>query len=161
MDELRRKPKSIKLKSVEAEPVSEHWQTDFELSVQLFGQGAKVKGVRTDPRGAVIVNWMRHGDFRPLAAAIAEGQAIDRGVGRALAELIAEDRLKVKKPVGSRGAAKQPRLFARNARIFLAFQNLRQSVAYEAALQKVADDFRVSSETVRRAADEVRKFLGK
>lgn len=160
MDEPRPKPNSLKLVTVELHPVPEHeWQKDFELTVQAFAEGASLLGVRTDARGAVIINWMRQGDLRPLAADIAGGRALDRGVGRALANLIAEGRLSVKNALGRRGAARQPRLFARNARIFLKFFERRQSVDYDTALHEIADEFRVSSDTVRKAVDQMQAVL--
>jgi len=135
------------------------WKKDFELSVEAFAEGARLLGLRIDPRSAVIVNWMRHGDLRPLAAEIAEGMTLNMGVGLALADLIAQGRLTVKNAAGRRGAAQQPRLFARNARIFLAFFELRQSVGYEDALNKTASDFHVSPETVRKAVDQMHAVL--
>ena len=67
-----------------------------------------------DPEKAhlfVILRWMTHGDFRPLAAAIREGGAIDDAILGALARFIDEDRLKLARK--GRGRRKDPATAAR------------------------------------------------
>ncbi len=150
------KPRSLKL--VRVEPPQ--WKKEFELTVEAFAEGAARLELRCDPRAVTIIQWMRQGDLRPLAGEIAEGKVLEPSIGRALAELIAERRLTVKKEPGSLGAGKQPGLLARNLQMSLAFHEQRKSLGYEAALQKVADDFCVSPEKVRNAVTQMREIAG-
>jgi hypothetical protein len=69
--------------------------------VPLWGVEAKrlmdVTGLSLhNARSSVILQWMLHGDFRPLAAAIRKGQPLSDGVLNALATMIEEDRLTAK-----------------------------------------------------------------
>lgn len=158
MDETQ-KPKTLTLVRVGSKPRPPKWKKEFELMVEAIAEGAPRFGIRADPRVATIINWMQHGDLRPLAVEIAEGAVLDRAVGRELMRLIDNGQVSVKQ--AGRGARKQPNLLARDALMFLAYKEQRKSLGSEATLSKVANDFGIGIDTVRRAVREMRKRVGK
>lgn len=148
------KPETLTLVKIE----KPGWKNDFELMVEAFTEGADRFGICADPRAAMIIHWLCLGDFRPLAVEIVEGRTLDRAVGRTLLNLIDDGRLSVKQ--SRRGAGKKPNLPGRNARMFLAYCEQRQSVGHEAALKAVAEDFVTTPDTIWNAVKEMKKIMG-
>jgi hypothetical protein len=117
-----------------------------------------------DPEKAhlfVILRWMYHGDFRPLAAAIwegGEGGAIDDAILATLAQFIDEDRLKLV-PKG-RGRRKDPATFARRAVAALSYEASKRPTSDE-KFADVADRLGMSKESVRAAITAWRRARDK
>ena len=134
--------------------ITGNWKANFELTVEAIERGvAEVRGVEMSAhhaKNSAILWRLSLDDLRPLADAIAEGQSLEPAIGRALMRLIDDGRLKFvpRKP----GAPEAPDLQERNARIFLAYHEaLSHGGTSDAAFEKVAEDFRLSQGTVRRA----------
>jgi hypothetical protein len=128
--------------------MTRNWKANFELTVEALAAGGPSQGLSVAPevaRASMITQWMRQGDFRPLADAIIEGQPLNPAIGRALERLCAEDRVSVKPKPGKQGAPDQPGLLARKSRMFEAYhEELSRGLNSDAAFDKVAHDFTLS-----------------
>jgi hypothetical protein len=137
--------------------VTREWKDDFEVEVEAMAQGLHHQAPTLDAQTETIIHRMRLGDFRPLAAAIAE-DGVHPAVGDELLRLIDEGRLKVTQR--RRGARQQPDLFARKLQMFMAYKGLRASGdTSEKAFAKVATEFGIGVESVRQAVTEMRNRL--
>jgi hypothetical protein len=104
-----------------------------------------------------VLRWMWHGDFRPLAAAIDEGQVLDQAILNLLATMISEGRLKLI-PRKGRGRPKAPSTYPRNIVAGLAYEHRRkEGHDSEEAFRFIADELSMSEENVRRAVTAWRK----
>jgi hypothetical protein len=132
------------------------WKANFETEVKFLCDSGSFTAEQA--RTQAIIHWMRHGDFRPLAAAIVEGQPLDKAIGRALEHLAVEGRLKILEP-GRLGAPRdRPGMFTRDVRMYLEYKKQTQLGSSDAAFEKIARDFGVSLETVRRAVTKTRRL---
>lgn len=127
-----------------------HDPWDIEVAYWINHRGA-------DPDIAntwVIIRWMWHGDLRPLAAAIREGQALDQGVLNVLARMIEEGRLSMNRYGRSR--PKSPDKFPGDIVAALLYQN-RTAEKSEEAFNEIANILSMSHQSVRQAVTRWRK----
>jgi hypothetical protein len=130
---------------------------DIEIAYWL-----KKGGDDLDPDKArifTILRWMYHGDFRPLAAAIHEGYALDEAILNCLARMIDEDRLTIK--ARQRGIPKLPNKFSRDLVAALLYESRTTTENSEDALKYVADTLGMSHQSVRQAVTRLRKANAK
>jgi hypothetical protein len=117
-----------------------------------------------DPETAhvfTILRWMSHGDFRPLAAAIAEGHPLDQAVLNLLARFIGERRLKLI-PRKGRGRPKAPATSARNIVAALAYEQRKQlGDLSDEAFTEIAEALGISEPSVRQAVTAWRRSQSK
>jgi hypothetical protein len=108
-------------------------------------------------RICTIIGWMEQGDLRPLAAAIKQGQALDQDVLYFLSELIADDRLTIKR---RRGGPKKPNLIARDIVANREYKFHAKFDKSDEAFAKAAKALGRSTQTVRQAVTRMRKMQG-
>jgi hypothetical protein len=112
-------------------------------------------------RTVTILSWMWHGDLRPLADAILQGQPLDQGVLNLLARMILDDhavpcRVETKQ-VRRKG---RPRDMGKFAREHIAEATYRKNVERgksEAAFEQVANFMGRGTSAARRAITTRRK----
>jgi hypothetical protein len=134
--------------------IGEHNEWDIEEAFYINKRGI-------DPEKAhlfVILRWMTHGDFRPLAAAIREGGAIDDAMLGALARFIDEDRLKLARK--GRGRRKDPATAARRVVAALSYEVSNRPTSDE-KFADIAERLGMSEESVRAAYTAYRKAQDK
>src|SRR5580704_10042046 len=130
--------------------IGEHNEWDIEEAFYINKRGI-------DPEKAhlfVILRWMTHGDFRPLAAAIREGGAIDDAMLGALARFIDEDRLKLARK--GRGRRKDPATAARRVVAALSYEVSNRPTSDE-KFADIAERLGMTEESVRAAYTAYRK----
>jgi hypothetical protein len=129
----------------------------WDIEVVFYEQ---MRGIDPDKaRIATIIRWMENGDLRPLAAAIEEVGALDKEVLSCLAELISNDRITVRPRRSRRGAPKKLGKFARDLVAALAYQTY--GTGSDETFATIAEQLRVSEQTVRQAVTKFRKANSK
>jgi hypothetical protein len=128
------------------------WDTEI---AHYVNDGSELHMART----FAILRWMYHGDFRPLAAAIKDGSAIDDAVLGLLARMIDEGRLTAKP--SRRGRPQRPDKFPRDLYAALLYESLNEKKNSEAGFQYVADTVGMSHQSVRQAVTRLRKANAK
>jgi monomeric isocitrate dehydrogenase len=135
--------------------IGEHNEWDIEVSFYVNQFHMDKKKARVE----VINRWMCHGDFRPLAASIREGDEIDRAVLSALAQLIDKRWLKLVPKRRGRGRQKDPTKVARQ---FVAASMYHATGCGEDAksddkFEAIAETLHMSHQSVRNAVTAQRK----
>jgi hypothetical protein len=108
-----------------------------------------------EARTLVIMRWMCHGDLHPLAAAIEEGQDLDKAVLSLLAKMIWDGQLTVK-PKG-RG---RPHSLGSDLRGIVAaklYEDQQPDGGSDERFDFIAEIFRMSHQSVRQAVTAYRK----
>jgi hypothetical protein len=128
--------------------------------VPLWGVEAKrlmdVVGLSLDnARSSVILQWMLHGDFRPLADAIRKGQPLSNSTLNALATMIEEDRLTAI-PLWD-GRPTDPTKSARDYLAALLYAELIKDTLPDAAHQEIAAILGTTVDSVKKAVTRYRK----
>jgi hypothetical protein len=129
--------------------VVELWDVEIRHLVDEIGLTA------ANARTSVILQWMLHGDFRPLAAEIRKGRPLSDGVLNALATMIEEDRLNAK-PL-YQGRPVDPTKFARDYLAALLYGELIKDTPSDVAFQEVAEVLSTTEDSVRKAVTRYRK----
>ncbi len=116
-----------------------------------------------DPEKArifTIMRWMYHGDFRPLAEAIRDGQVLDDAILGLLAQLIDEGRLKLAH--AKRHRPKSPMAQARRIAAATLYQDaLSAGYSSGEAFEKLAAALGMSEQNIRQAVTALRKSKAK
>jgi hypothetical protein len=136
-----------------------HDPWEIEIAYWINHKGADPDLART----FVIIRWMWLGDFRPLAAAIAnapasadETAALDGAILGTLKKLIDGDRLTAKH---SRHRPRRPDIFIRDTVAALLHEDRTTNSAD--ALQEIASTLNMSDESIRRAVRRWHKAQNK
>jgi hypothetical protein len=119
-----------------------HDEWDLEASFYINHRGI-------DPEKArlfVILRWMWHGNFKPLAAAIREGGPLDDAILSMLAKMIDEDRLKLAHTGKHR--PKDPASVIKGVLAALAYEHSNQQSSDD-RFRHVAEMLGMSEEAVR------------
>jgi hypothetical protein len=106
-------------------------------------------------RSSVILQWMLHGDFRPLADAIRKGQPLSDSVLDALAKMIEEDRLTAT-PLWD-GRPTDPTKSARDYLAALLYAELIKDTLPDVAHQEIAEMLDTTVDSVKKAVTRHRK----
>jgi hypothetical protein len=130
------------------------WRTDIDLLMKR--DGVDLKTAQT----ATILTWLYHGDLRPLADVVTDGQPLDPKVLHCLASMI-NKRTLIAKRLRGRGAPTKPDKSARDVALALFYEDQKAKLGSADALLKAADEFRVSEETARRAIRHWHKLQNK
>lgn len=134
---------------------------DIEIAFYVEKRGIDFDKART----FTILRWMYHGDFRPLASAIQEGQALDQAVLNLLVELIFDNRLTLQPR--RRGSPRKPERFGRDVAAALLYEasarnsNKKHSNSSDDVFRSIAEKINIGDRSVRRAVTAYRKAMSK
>jgi hypothetical protein len=145
--------------------MAEPWW-DIEIAYYVNKLGVDPEKART----VVILQWLWHGDLRPLEAAIAEGHELDQGVLNLLADMISGSAREGGKPPPYRlkavplrpGRKKARENGIRNLVAALAYEDERISSgsASDEVFDRIAKAIGTSHQTVRKAVTAFHKAHG-
>jgi hypothetical protein len=137
--------------------IGKHNEWDIEAAFYI-------KELGTDPEKArifVILRWMYHGDFRPLAAAIWEGGPggnLDDAVLSLLAQLIDQGRVKlVPRKQGRTGRPKNPATLARRIVAGASYEADFPEMKSDERIEEISNVLGMSPQSVRNAVTAWKK----
>jgi hypothetical protein len=125
------------------------WHEDIERWV---GEGLDLKAAQT----RTILTWMERGNLGPLADVITDGQRLEPVVLHCLASMIFKRTLVVKRG-RARGRPRQLGKSVRDSDVARRYEKLRARLYSDDAFQQVADEFRTTSASARKALTHWRK----